>query len=158
MPSQQTAVTTGAAVLVLLWLLVRQLRTRAVKVWTLWLVPLLLAFVSYQSIRLGASAEGWVLAAYVAAALAGLTLGLARGRALPVVADRQAGTLLVPEPSGTLVLWMLALGLRLLAQLAARGVSPTAAQTLTAAFLAFSVGVVAGARAALLWRFASTHN
>ncbi len=139
---QNTVITYAIVLLVVVRFLFRELRRRKVRVRTVWVRPailaVLLALLLWPALTLPGANRPFVAIALVAGALAGVVTGALVARSTTFTAAGERGAVFAQGNLVTVVIWLVALALRLLVRFAVAGAGATPAEQ-----LALNVGLVA---------------
>ena len=148
MSDQITQIALSIAIAV--FVVVRQLSERRVRVRSIWLLPAIMVLLSAELVAADGLTTPSDVALLIAIMAAGAGIGWYQGTHTTVRVDRAAGSMFVKASPLGAIIWAVVIVFRMVVRLAAGGNSASPGGAfLTAALLALAIGVIAGQRAYL---------
>jgi hypothetical protein len=126
--------------LVVIWIGARQLQARKLKVQSLWILPALMLFASFQVIGKEISATAWAPILFAFAFVVGALFGILRGRWTKVTVNQETGEAWVKGSPVGLIAWIVLLALKFAVRSVFHGTDVTSADLATSALLVMGLG------------------
>ncbi len=144
------------AIGVIVWLTVRQLGDRKIKVNRMWITPTLVFYVTAHLIWQGISNSSLALIVISAMFVLGIGIGWARGKMTSIEIYRDAGVILVKGSPYATLFWLGLIAVKILAHDVAKTSNPSVAEAITKGLLALTLGYISSRRVYWYYKYSQS--
>ncbi|MBA4543447.1 DUF1453 family protein [Thermoactinomyces daqus] len=144
-------------ILVMIWLVKRQLQERRIKVVNMWILPLIMLYLSYNVMHKDFVADMFHILVIMLGFVIGILLGISRGALTEIRVDPHSKEIIAKGSLIGVIVWLILIGIKLLLRQELTGIW-SHANLITSGLLALSLGTVISRRAYIFWKYKKLSN